>query len=324
MSGSFREDDRRMKILITGATGFIGRHLTLKLKLLGHELITISRRPVMRNKKDVKLSTHYALDLGEVDRSKDSYYMFENICRQHSPDLIFHLASNAVVKPDDDNPHGIILDNTISTQKVAHYAPEGCKVVLASSVIVYGDWMFQQESPRPYTEEDRTEPTSIYGITKQASEGSIRYHSSTGQINGVSARMCATVGRGLTHGVVYDFIRKILNNPTLEALGSKPGSTKPYCYIEDLKSALILLAMKDSAEGAYNIVPDDAINIEQVAKAVMSGLEVYKNIEWLGDGANWKGDNKLISVSNDKLKSIGWTPKYSSKEAIFEAVRSMS
>mgnify|MGYP003116286384 FL=1 len=324
MSGSFREDDRRMKILITGATGFIGRHLTLKLKLLGHELITISRRPVMRNKKDVKLSTHYALDLGEVDRSKDSYYMFENICRQHSPDLIFHLASNAVVKPDDDNPHGIILDNTISTQKVAHYAPEECKVVLASSVIVYGDWIYNSSTPdREYKEYAACKPTSIYGMTKRASESIIQSYTNSGKINGVSARLCATVGSGLTHGIVKDFIRKIKSdNPNLEALGSYPGSTKPFCHIEDAVEALIMLGMQNTEKKIFNVVPDDSITVEEVAEAAMAALEIQKPIKWLGEEANWKGDNRVIRASNKLLKSIGWTPRFpKSKDVIFDVVR---
>ena len=79
--------------------------------------------------------------------------------------------------------------------------------------------------------------------------------------------------------------------------------------------------MNKKVNGEYNVVPDDQINIEQVAKAVMSGLEEYREIEWLGDGANWKGDNKLIAVSNKKLKSIGWEPKHKSAEAIFQAVK---
>ena len=80
---------------------------------------------------------------------------------------------------------------------------------------------------------------------------------------------------------VYDFIKKITNNPVLKAIGNKPGSTKPYCHIDDLTQALILLAMNKKVNGEYNVVPDDQINIEQVAKAVMSGLEEYRVIEWL-------------------------------------------
>ena len=319
-----------MTVLVTGANGFVGRNLIQSLhanrRTFGG-IINISRRPFT----SPFIDKSYKCDLGFSNQEDGRFYALRNIMKEHRPQYIFHLASKATVKMTGNEPFQILQDNILSTQKICQWAPKGARVVLASTVIVYGDWIFEQGSSdfpgreaRPYTEEDRTEPTSIYGMTKRASEGILNYYTSTGQIKGVSARMCATVGRGLTHGVVYDFIKKILYNPTLEALGSKPGSTKPYCHIDDLKNALILLAMKGSAEGAYNIVPDDAINIEQVAKAVMNGLEVYRNIDWLGDGANWKGDNKLISVSNDKLKSIGWTPKYSSKEAIFEAVRNMS
>ena len=161
-------------------------------------------------------------------------------------------------------------------------------------------------------------------MTKRASESSLNYYTDTGQISGVSARMCATVGRGLTHGVVYDFMRKIKNNPVLEALGGYPGSTKPYCYIDDVIDALTLLALKKDTEKYYNIVPSDLINIEQVAKAVMNGMGVEKEIVWLGDEANWSGDNNLISTLNTKLKSIGWQNKYNSKEAIVKAVQEIT
>ena len=311
-----------MAVLVTGANGFIGRHLIKKLysyrQTVG-EIITTSRRHF----KSPYSHKHYRCDLGFSDTTDAEFSCLQYMCKKHEPSYIFHLASKATVKMQGDDPFDIIQDNILSTQKICQWAPKGAKVILASSVITYGDWMFQQESPRPYTEEDRTEPTSIYGITKRASEGIVNYHDSTDRISGVSARICATVGRGLTHGVVYDFIRKITNNPTLEALGSKPGSTKPYCYIEDLVNALVILAMSKKTRGEYNIVPDDSISIEEVAKAVMEGLENHKEIEWLGEEANWKGDNKLISVSNQKMRDLGWKPKYKSKEAIIQAVKDM-
>lgn len=312
-----------MTVLITGGNGFVGRNLIQELykyrRVFG-DVINVSRRDF----KSPFVAKSYICDLGFSDDSEAQFYGLRYIMRQHNPEYIFHLASKATVKMEENEPFDIIQDNILSTQKVCQWSPKGSKVVLASSVIVYGDWIFEQESPRPYIETDRTEPTSIYGMTKRASEGIIRYHNSTGQINGVSARMCATVGRGLTHGVVYDFMKKILKNPVLEALGSKPGSTKPYCYINDLIQALLILSMNDSAVGEYNVVPDDAINIEEVAKAVMGGLEVYKNVKWLGEKSNWKGDNRLISTDNSKLKNLGWTPEYKSKEAIVQAVKDIA
>ena len=115
-------------------------------------------------------------------------------------------------------------------------------------------------------------------------------------------------------------MRKIKNNPVLEALGSSPGSTKPYCHVDDATDALILLALKEEVEEYYNVVPSDVININQVAKSVMKGMGAKKEIVWLGDEANWSGDNNLINTLNTKLKSIGWQNKYNSKEAIVKAV----
>ena len=69
--------------------------------------------------------------------------------------------------------------------------------------------------------------------------------------------------------------------------------------------------------------------LKDIAKEIISeaqaefGLDVYKNIEWLGEKANWKGDNRLISVNNQKMKSLGWQPEYRSKEAIIQAVKDM-
>ena len=310
-----------MSVLVTGGRGFIGRHLIHRLRpyrnIFG-PVITVGRQSFASPFVD----RHYTCDLGYPDQSEPEFYVLKTIMQKYDFDYIFHLASKATVKMQGNEPFEILNSNILSTQKVCQWAPKGARVILASSVINYGDWMFQEETLRPYGEEDKTDPTSIYGMTKRASESILKYYTSTGQIRGVSARMCATVGRGLTHGVVYDFIHKILNNPTLEALGDKPGSTKPYCYIDDLIDGLLLLAMKDTT-GEYNICPDDQINIEEVAKAVMTGLEVYKKIEWLGESANWKGDNKLISVSNKKLKSHGWTPKYNSKQAIIRGVKDL-
>ena len=308
-----------MATLVNGGNGFIGRHLIgeiYKHKEVFGPIVNVSRRSF----SSPFISASYPCDIGLPYEYEPEFECLRYVFKKHQPKFIFHLAGKATVKMDGSEPFDIIQDNILSTQKICQWAPKGAKVILASSVITYGDWMFQQESPRPYTEEDRTEPTSIYGITKRASEGIVNYHDSTDRISGVSARICATVGRGLTHGVVYDFIRKITNNPTLEALGSKPGSTKPYCYIEDLVNALVILAMSKKTRGEYNIVPDDSISIEEVAKAVMEGLENHKEIEWLGEEANWKGDNKLISVSNQKMRDLGWKPKYKSKEAIIQAV----
>ena len=67
-----------------------------------------------------------------------------------------------------NEPFQILNSNILSTQKICQWAPKGARVILASSVINYGDWMFEEDAVRPYSEEDRTDPTSIYGSNEKS------------------------------------------------------------------------------------------------------------------------------------------------------------
>ena len=80
--------------------------------------------------------------MGFADNSESKFYALRYIMQQHKPEYIFHLASKATVKMDGDEPFDIIQDIVLSTQKVCQWSPKGARVVLASSVIVYGDSMF--------------------------------------------------------------------------------------------------------------------------------------------------------------------------------------
>ena len=250
--------------------------------------------------------------------------MLINAYKTHKPDTVFHLAGNPLSKLDENKPHDIVMDNIISTQKVLHHAPEGCRIILASTVIVYGDWLHEDElwTDSSYYESDKTDPTSVYGMTKRAAESLVSIYTSMERVSGASLRLCATVGPNLTHGVIRDFIRK-LQSPSeyLDVLGDEPGSKKPYCHIDDAIEAFILMSKSDVA-GEFNVLPDNAIAIKEVAAAVMEGCEINKPVNWLGEGANWKGDNKIIDVNNEKLKALGWNPKFpNSKDAIIDTVK---
>lgn len=309
-----------MTVFVTGSTGFLGGHLVKRLLEEGQEVVTFSKQT--RFFPPYKCQ-HFCCDLA-IRTAPVADQMLINAYDMHKPDVVFHLAGNPLSKLDENQPHDIVMDNIISTQKVLHYAPEGCRIILASTVIVYGDWLHEDEewTDSSYYESDKTDPTSVYGMTKRAAESLVSIYTSMERVSGASLRLCATVGPNLTHGVIKDFIAK-LQSPSeyLDVLGDEPGSKKPYCHVDDAIEAFILMSKSD-ATGEFNVLPDNALTIKEVGDAVMEGCEINKPVNWLGEGANWKGDNKIIDVNNEKLKALGWNPKFpNSKDAIIDTVK---
>ena len=191
-------------VMITGATGFMGMNLVQRLSFEPekYRLVTVGRKAILGN--DMSHVNHVVCDLSETDG------MFNRACVVNKPDVIIHLAGNAVPNTGGIAPFGMVQDNIVSTMNVINSSPDNCRIIFASSVVVYGDWMYSQLHQTPYYERHKTEPTSIYGLTKRASESLIENYTNWNRISGCSLRFCATVGKGVTHGIVKDFIAKLI------------------------------------------------------------------------------------------------------------------
>lgn len=317
-----------MKILVTGGTGFIGSHLTKALRerhrALDDEVYTVSRHrhpdgqhgkgyffhaPIGSDnmghcQMDVK---HITLDLSDRSAVLRMMQVFQ-------PDVIYHLAANPLTRMDKERPFQIMHDNVLSTQYLCEYAPQGCRFFLASSIVVYGDY-----NGEVCGELDVTSPTSLYAVTKLASEGVVSVYTQLGKIKGTCLRLCATVGSGVTHGIIYDFIKKLRSDsPTLEVLGAWPGSRKPYIHVDDVVSAFL---SADDHYGLYNICASDAIPVAEIAQLVKDTLGINKPNTWLGSESTWKGDNKTLWANNSLAKQEFWQPKFIwSASAIEQAI----
>lgn len=277
-----------MKVLLTGGTGFIGRHLAKALSL------TEDVRRLSRN-QDV----YYSIDIKDAVSVKD-------VLNSYKPDAIVHLAGNPSSKLDDNNPTLISQDNIIGTQNLLHYAPEGCRFIFASSVLVYGD------TPDHVSEVDICRPTSVYGATKLAGEALVSAYTKMGRVNGVSLRLCATVGKGLTHGIVYDIIKKLYSDsPNLQLLGAKPGTAKPYIHVRDVCDCVYdLLHTTKDINGVFNISNEDILTAERIGKIISDAFEINKPIEFLGENSIWKGDNNKLLINSSLAKSLIFRPVF--------------
>jgi UDP-glucose 4-epimerase len=131
----------------------------------------------------------------------------------------------------------------------------------------------------------------------------------------------------MRHGVVWDFIVKLRGNPVeLEVLGDG-SQVRSYMHVGDAVEATIA-AWSRGGGGyqVYNVASEDWIAVDGVADIVVEamGLKgVRKKYKPVLHGVGWPGDVKRIALRIDKLKSIGFKPRMSSREAVRTAVEEL-
>jgi UDP-glucose 4-epimerase len=328
-----------MKILVTGGNGFIGKEVVKVLSgcMLGdeqeHEIRTVGRTEIEYSHpfSNFKVEDHHAsynpyTKHYVVDLSREA--LVRRMFAHWQPDVIIHLAANPNSKPDMFAPTAILDDNIKATQNLLHWCAEGTHFLFASSIVVYGNaavWKYELSSKpgtfeEPCTEECVCEPTSMYGITKLASEHLIKAYADYRNIKYKILRICATVGPNLNRGILRDFIRKVKEEEVLEVLGDEPGSCKPYIHVNDVANAFALL-MYEKRDAILNICSRWSLTVKEVAEFVMEEMGVQKKIVWAGENANWKGDNRILSANPDKATHFGWDRQMDSEEAIRRSVR---
>lgn len=301
-----------MKILVTGSSGFIGKHLVNRLlqEEEKHEIVGVSRR-----------SHNHFLDM--LPTAVAGYREFHcnlemeshvyNFFQKFRPDVIFHLAANPLVKEDGANPCGITHTNVAATHYLLAHCPPGTRFVYASSATVYGT---SHETFYPATEKAETKPASIYGVTKLASEHYVRVYAKRQKVNPLILRLAANVGGGASHGVLPDLIRKLgSKDPFLNILGTQPGSVKPYCHVTDTAEAMVKLGLNLHISETLNLATKYSISIEALARVMMGAVNVVKPLLWEGKATTWAGDDNFVTVATFNAGLLGWNPKYKTSEA---------
>ena len=308
------------KYIIVGGAGFVGSHFTDKLlSNLTTEKITLYDNFSSGRK------WHYEHHLNDkrlnviVGNIEDSSNL-EKAMEGH--DVAIHLASNpniaqSAIEPSIDFTQGTALTNGV----VEAMRKTGVKRLLYSSGSgVYGD-IGEIEG----VENMPLSPISTYGASKLSGEALIRSYCYMFNMSACAFRFGNIVGPRQTHGVGFDFIKRLLKDSTqLEILGDGKQS-KSYIHVYDVVNAVLLANEKmNKSFDVYNVATGDYITVTEIAELALECLEIDKfNFKYSGGDRGWKADVPIVRLNTNKIKSIGWERTMATKEALKQSILSM-
>jgi len=138
-------------------------------------------------------------------------------------------------------------------------------------------------------------------------------------------RFANVVGSRSTHGILIDFVKKLLSDPSkLEILGDGM-QRKSYIHVSDcVRGVIHATEVQTTPFEYYNLGTDDWILIRDIAEIVLAAMDLPKAQRVFTGGyrgAGWKGDVKLMSLSIDKIKATGWSYELDSRGSLERAVR---
>ncbi len=308
-----------MKILITGGAGFIGSCLTGRLLEQGHTVVCVDNFTLGSPENVSVYKNNREYRLLEADAS-DTEAM-EQILREYAIEAVFHLAANSDIQKSGKNP-GIDFTNTFVTTYSVLEGMRRCgikRLFFASTSAVYGD------RPGEKLREDAggLAPVSYYGGAKLASEAFISSYAYMNGLDAVVFRFPNVIGPGLTHGVIFDFIRKLEKDPgRLEILGDGTQN-KPYIYVEDLVDAIMQIAFAgEKGVSIYNLGVEGSTSVKEIADFVCEAMGLSGVCyQFTGGNRGWKGDVPTFQYDLGKIHQTGWRAGHTSHEAVKETLK---
>jgi UDP-glucose 4-epimerase len=308
------------RILVTGGAGFIGSRLTTQFLLRNTEVVAFDNLSSgsKANLREALNNPHFRLVEGDLLDFRATRSVLGDCS------FVCHLAADPEVRLGGQNPDSHFKQNlqaTYNLLEAIRIRNIPTRLVFASTSTVYGE---ASAIPTPENYGPLL-PISTYGATKLGCEALSAAYTQLCPLQVIIFRFANVVGSRSGHGVIFDFIEKLLINPNeLEVLGDGTQS-KSYLHISDCIDAF-LLTLDDKLWGKtaepYNIGTEQQTNVLTIARVVgeAMGLQNVETRTTAGaDGRAWPGDVKTMQLDIGKMKQHSWEPKLTSEEAVRRA-----
>jgi len=316
--------DSVRSVFVTGGAGFIGSHVVDTLLPQGYRVTVYDN---LSNGRIEYIQAHIGkpnfkfiqADLLDKDRLQESIA---------GHDLIWHLAANTDIIGSHENPLRDVNDCVVATANLLEaMRTTGIQPILFSSTgAVYGDLCHDDavsESAGPLL------PVSTYGAGKIGSEAFISSYCHVYGLRGWMFRFGNVVGARMTHGVIYDFIHKLRQNPKELLIRGDGRQEKNYFLVEECIDGMAfgfrsIPLTEDKPCDVFNLGTTTISRVVDIAHLVKDEMGLPDaRIVIEGTKKAWPGDQPRVHFTVDRVNQLGWRTRFTSDQSVRVAVRRM-
>jgi UDP-glucose 4-epimerase len=310
-----------VKVVVTGAAGYIGGETLIKLTDAGHDVLALDREPPPGHLMTVPCSWHHG-DFAS-DRGLDAIKLF-------CPDAIVHCAGTSLVGPSMANPEEYYNNNFVKTKILLDFLVRNhykqVRFIFSSSAATYGNPVMT-----PCQEVDPAEPISPYGESKLMVDWMLQRYQHAYGLDYVSFRYfnaCGADSRarhgqapGATH-IIARVLESVKNRTDFTLYGDDYPTAdgtciRDYIHVEDLADAHIRALDRTIPSNVYNLgTTTGHSNLEVVRTASqITGMDIPMLY-----GPKREGDPAILTADAGKfIKQSGWQPKFGMSDIINHA-----
>lgn len=301
-----------MKILVTGAAGFIGYHLSQKLLAENHQVTGMDnindyydvnlKKARLRNLENSEGFKFIKADIADLSS-------VQKIFHENDFDIIVHLAAQAGVRYSIKNPFAYLQSNIIGQmnilESIRNIKPELKHFIYASSSSVYGN-----SDNVPFSESQKTdEPVSLYAATKKSAENITHSYTKLYGIKATGLRFFTVYGEyGRPDMAYFSFTKNILEGKTIK-LFNNGNLQRDFTYISDIVDGIskIINAEPKANFKIYNIGNNQPVELKYFLEVLENNIGKKANIELL---PMQKGDvYKTYADISEISRDYGFEPK---------------
>jgi dTDP-glucose 4,6-dehydratase len=309
-----------MRVLITGAAGFLGSHLADRLIAEGHSVVGMDNFVTGKPENIAHLSGN---DKFEFIRHDVSSYIFV----PGKLDAVMHFASPASPNPKSPIGYPNLPIQTMKAGALGTHNTLGvalankARFMLASTSEIYGDPLEHPQKESYWGHVDPIGERSVYDEAKRFAEAlTMAYHRFHG-VNSCIVRIFNTYGPRMHTDdgrAVANFIQQALKGEPLTIYGDGK-QTRSFCYVDDLIDGIYKLLTSEEHD-PVNIGNPDEITIEQFAKEIDALVGKKAGVTYLKD-MRFSGDPQRRQPDITRAKKVlGWEPKVSLKDGLAKTI----